>query len=128
MAVKGVRVVLWTGTMLLVLALAVTVEARLFGLDRGCGQFDHEQHQTELAEDCSDCHHTVAEGLAPAACSSAGCHDELRGGVGGEARPAMIHAVDSSYSCLGCHTARESGPRDCGDCHRNPKGPKHRRQ
>ncbi|BBD06788.1 cytochrome c3 family protein [Desulfovibrio ferrophilus] len=128
MAMRWVRFCLMTGFVVLVLMLAVLVEAHIFGLDQSCNNFDHEQHQQQMDQDCSACHHRVFEGEEPAACSSAGCHDDLKVRAGVESKYVMIHAADSSYSCIGCHANVGSGPDECGECHRNPRGGRHNRK
>jgi len=124
---RGLRLCLSMGALALVLSAAVLVEARVYGLDRRCARFDHEQHQEALDQDCSGCHHGMAQGAEPVACSSSGCHDDKRSRTGARALYVSIHEIGSGHSCVGCHNAMNAGPDDCGDCHRKPSGGFHRR-
>ncbi len=79
------------------------------------GVFDHPAHSEDYGLNCSDCHHTYAEGDSgePEACGT--CHNpESEDG-------SMLGRVDAFHKqCIECHEASgvTPGGSDCAECHK----------
>ena len=79
--------------------------------------FPHKKH--EAVADCLVCHHKAADKAAIKGCVADGCH--VDGSKAAKKDPKGFyqawHSKAAPNSCLGCHKAKNKGPKGCKDCH-----------
>lgn len=90
-----------------------------------CG-FSHGGGHKEYT-DCKTCHHTWDGKADIKACSTDGCHVDMKEKKGGKSFYAAYHAPQSKHSCMGCHkevkkAGKAKAPTACTQCHPKKAG------